>query len=121
MKRFTIATGICAVLVIAAILAAGCTSPQDSSAPGTDTATQVTQTIAQAPAGSGISPQLTGTTTSAPAPDQGTLAGSAGNAGTDAGMDAAAVADDATIDPYNGTSQPATMVPDSADLGNPIP
>jgi hypothetical protein len=28
---------------------------------------------------------------------------------------------DAAIDPFNSTSQPATMVPDSADIGDPIP
>ena len=117
MKRFTIATGICAILVIATIFAAGCTS--SSNAPATDTGAtpQITQTIAPAPAGSGISPQLTETTVPAPVSDQGTQVDSADNAGTDA----ATVNADASVDSYNSTSQSTTMVPDSVDLGDPIP
>jgi hypothetical protein len=116
MKRFTIATGVCAILMIAAIFAAGCISSSNAS-PGAGATPQITQAITQAPAGSGSSPQLTGTTVPAPVSDQGTQLDNAGTTGTDA----ATVNADAAIDPYNSTSQPATMVPDSADLGDPIP
>lgn len=117
MKRFTIATGICAVLVIATILAAGCTSSSDTSAAGTGVTPQVTQTIGPTPANSDSSPYLTQTTVSAPVSDQGVQTDSPDNAGTDA----ATVDADAAVDPYNSTSQSTTMVPDGGDLGDPIP
>jgi len=117
MKRFTIATGICAVLVIATIFAAGCTSTSNAPATGAGASSQVTQTTAPVQAGIGTSPQLTETAVSAPGSDQGTQVDNAGNTGTDAATANA----DAAVDPYNSTSQSTTMVPDSADLGDPIP
>jgi hypothetical protein len=117
MKRFTIATGICAVLLIATIFVAGCTSSSNASPTDTGASPQNTQAIAPTQAGSGISPQLTQTTVPAPVSDQGTQVDSTSNAGTDA----ATVNADASIDPYTSTSQSTTMVPDGADLGDPIP
>ena len=117
MKRFTIATGICAFLMIATIFAAGCMSTSNVPATGTGATVQDTQAITPTPAGSTISPQLTQTTVPSTVSGQGTEVDSTDNTGTDA----ATVNADASIDPYNSTSQSTTMVPDSADLGDPIP
>jgi hypothetical protein len=100
MKRFTIATGICALLLIVTIFAAGCTSSSNTSATVT-----------------GASPQGTQTTGAASVSGQGTQVDSASTTTTDA----TTVNDDAVIDPYNSTSQSTTMVSDSEDLGDPIP
>jgi hypothetical protein len=129
MKLLSITTGICAVLLFAAIFTAGCTSSPDNTLTDTGAAPQVTHTIATAPQESDTSPQLTGTTVQAPVSDQRTQLDSDGPTGTDtaaasidtAGADAAMASADAAIDPFNSTSQPATMVPDSADIGDPIP
>jgi len=110
MKRLTIASGICAVLLIAAIFAAGCTSAPSTPATGTGTAPQVTQ-VSSAPAGSSISPVLTQATV----PNPGVLVESTADIGSDSSIA------DAPVDPYNSTSQATTMVPDSAELGDPIP
>ena len=115
MKHFTIVTGICAVLLIATIFVAGCASSSDAPAAGTGAVTQNTQSIAPTPAG-GVSLQLTPAAGPA-SPDQRAQVDSSGDAGTDA----ATVNADAAIDPFNSTNQSTTMVPDSEDLGDPIP
>jgi hypothetical protein len=129
MKLLSIITGMCAVLLVAAIFTAGCTSSPGTTATDTVAAPQVTPTIATAPVESDTLPQLTGTTVQAQVADQGTQPDSDGPTGTDtaaasidsAGSDAATASADAAIDPFNSTSQPVTMVPDSADIGDPIP
>jgi hypothetical protein len=117
MKRLTITTGICAVLLAAAIFVTGCTSSLNAPATDTGTIPQVTTSITPASAGTDVSLQLTPASVSAPVSDQGIQVDNAGNADEDA----ATVSADAAIDPYNSESQPTTMAPDSADLGNPIP
>jgi hypothetical protein len=102
MKHVTIAMGLCAILLIVTIFVAGCTSSSNTSATGTGASPQVTQT----------------TTVPAAVSVQATQAVSASD---DAATDANTVAADAAIDPYNSTSQSTTMVPDSEDLGDPIP
>ena len=129
MKLWSMTTGICTVLVIAAILIAGCTSSPDVPAPDTGAIPQVTRSIAPAPAENDNSPQLTETIVQAPVSDQGVRLDSDSTTGADAaavndntyGIDAATASADAAVDPFNSTSQPATMVPDSANIGDPIP
>ena len=117
MKCFTIVTGMCIVLVIATIFVAGCTSSSNAPVTGTGASPGGYPDDQPAPTGSSTSPQLTETIVAAPASGQGALADNAGDADTDA----ATISANAAVDPYNSTSQPTTMVPDSADIGDPIP
>lgn len=118
MKRFTIITGICAVLVIATIFAAGCTSSSDAPAADAGTTQQVSQGTAQVPPqDSTPAPQLTG----APVSSSDLSGGSGRDHTGTTDMDTAAISDDAAVDPYNSSSQPVTMASDSEDLGDPIP
>jgi hypothetical protein len=114
MKRFTIVTGICTVILIAVLLIAGCTSTSSSSgvpAASTGTTPQYTQNAAGTPA------EVNQAAVSTPLPSQGDQVGKAGN--TD--LSQATIDTDAVVDPYNSTSQATTMVPDSEDLGDAIP
>jgi len=105
MKKMAMA--LCALMLVAAALLAGCTqdaSPDDSGAAAT---VQYTQ----APDGLTPAPPAPAEITEAPAPD---LAGSPA-------ADAAAADEDSPPDLNTSGSQATTMAPDSADLGNPIP
>jgi hypothetical protein len=115
MKHFTWLTGICTVLLIVTILAAGCTSSPAASTSGQ--VPQYTRSTGTSPAEKVTSPQLTPATTPAPGLEQGAQADNGGNDAADSAVANA----DASIDPYNSTSQSTTMVPDSEDLGDLIP
>ena len=105
MKRMTIV--MCAVMLVATALFAGCTSqsapPQDNSVPVTP---QYTETPATQ---SAPSAEITQAATEVPA-QTGSL-----------DQDVATANEDAQVDQYNSTQQATTMVPDSADVGTPIP
>ena len=113
MNRSAIVTGICAALLVAALLAAGCTSsaPVTQGSAGTGTAPQLTRSAAATPA------EVTTAAVPAAIPDQGDQLAMAGNED----LSQSTIDADAAVDPYNSTSQATTMVPDSEDLGDAIP
>ena len=116
MKRLTIAAGLCAALLIGTILVTGCTTSNISPGPGTTAALQNTPAVTPMQPGT-IAPQVTQNTGTGPVTGQGLATDSSGNTGD-------LPADWQTgvpVDPYNSASQPATLTPDSEELGDPIP
>jgi len=112
MNRSIIVTGICAAILVAVLLAAGCTSsPAGTPAAGTGGTPQVTSTATATPAE--VTPAAVPTTVPGQS-DQ--LAATGSDDLSQSTIDA-----DAAVDPYNSTSQATTMVPDSQDLGDAIP
>ena len=104
MKKITMV--ICAFMLVATALFAGCAQdapPDDSGAAAT---VQFTQTPAES---TPVPAEITASPAPAPVP-----AGSSD-------PDAAAADEDSQLDQYNSTGHATTMAPDSADLGSPVP
>ena len=103
-----IAIALCAVMLVATALFAGCAQSVPSENPGATATPQYTQVPAE-------STPAPGEITPTPAPASKPVPAGSSEA------DVASANEDGQPDQYNSTNQATTMAPDSADLGSPIP